>query len=1239
MKKIKLVALLIVTIMLFSTIVCNVFASNTTAVSGEVIPGDVNGDGVAGGDDLVRLRQYLAGYDYDENVAPFELGDGADADEDGKITLLDVVKLRRILVDYVDPDEGEDDDVTDDTLDAEYAADFTVAKVFSNNMVVQRNEQLRVWGFAPESESGKKVSASFKGMFAEALVENGEWCVTFSDCLDADVTGAEMKIYTDKKTVTFTDVLVGDVYLVMGQSNTAYTVSEHLAYDDPETQGGGVAAINPDSIIRLNRLYTSTDTSNPQLGTDEVMSDLYNSNSTWTKTTLTDTKSFSAIGYYFARHLTEQNPDIPVGLIQIAKGGAPLVSFLPNDLAEKHDSDYYDPVTGKYYSNITKEHMGRYFYNCFLAPIQNYAIAGVVWYQGESNNSLTEASKFNAAFADFMTRLRSTHNLTNKDFPVFITELPSIYQKPADYTGSSTWHYMELGLIRSYMGIIPTVLENSYVAASSDVWSNKTYANNLHPNCKYEQSARLAAIAEVVIYNDGKLDEATGPIFESATVSADKKTVVVTFSNVGAGLATADGGTAVKGIIGLDGNTIGHNVVDPESATITAYNQITVVFATEVKAVAYNYKSSDFYGDTINLCNSNGCIATAFITPYEEIELGTYQSEDFKETSYSPVNFKNRAIDTLKINGNDYFTVGKVTSELSAAGNRVEIEQGATKLAVAGWAGFGHKIIVFGYSVDGQDAVFNAYASAPGQAVINAGGQYAQRFSVAVPVGALDLGDHTIDILVLVDVEEGVAVKLLSFTLEIVEEVEPEIPEEPETPEETEKPEEPEEIETYPAFNSAGYGYKNYSIDSFTHDGTKFFESGSTLSNLKNANYTVSVTKGTGRINIGGWVGYETTIDKFGYAIDGNPVWSTNPSNADDAIINAGGENAKRFDIYMEVSSLNSGNHHIDVLVRINMTDGSQAVLSIASFTLVVEKSLAPDGFEAPVFNASKYGLKDHAFDTIAIDSTTASTNVLYYFVQNKYTVTVEKGVKKLSLNGWIGFETSIDMFGYAIDGTVYMTTNPSSAGQGVIDRGGEYAKRFYINADISGLKAGHHTIDYLVRINLADGTQVILNLATVTLVIEKPLIPEGYEAPVFYDSAYGLKGWSMDQMSKYDASNTKTVIYQGSVKNLLAADNNTVTVTKDIKKINLYGWLGYATTIDKLGYAIDGEATIATDPSSAEQGVINAGGENAKRVSITADISALEVGYHTIDYLVRINMPDGSTAVLKILSFTLIIE
>ena len=143
-----------------------------------------------------------------------------------------------------------------ETLDAPYASDFTVAKIFSDDMVVQRNEHIRVWGFADESENGKKVSGEFKGMFAEALIENGEWTLTFTARLQADTEGAEMKIYTDKKTVTFKTVLVGDVYLVMGQSNAAYSVNDHISYNG-DNNGGGKSAIDQNSIIRLNNLNNS----------------------------------------------------------------------------------------------------------------------------------------------------------------------------------------------------------------------------------------------------------------------------------------------------------------------------------------------------------------------------------------------------------------------------------------------------------------------------------------------------------------------------------------------------------------------------------------------------------------------------------------------------------------------------------------------------------------------------------------------------------------------------------------------------------------------------------------------------------------------------------------------------------------------------------------------------------------------------------------------------------------------
>lgn len=906
MKTKRFLALFLATVMLLSAIVFNAFATEETPDTPEVVAGDVDGDGKISTKDLLLLRSYLANYNYETGASTFELSAGADMNKDGKIDTLDVVELRKWLTenDFLDDSYNIPDVMIGETIDAEYAADFSVAKVFSDDMVVQRNEHIRVWGFAPASENGKKVSGEFKGMFAEALIENGEWCITFTARLAADTKGAEMKIYTDKKTVTFNDVLVGDVYLVMGQSNAAYNVEQHLQYDEPATQGGGENAIDPDSIIRLNYLNGSGGEYS-QKGTDYVYSDLENT-TFWTKTTQNATKRFSALGYYFARHMTEKDPTVPIGLMEVAVGGAPLVSFLPNDLAEKCDGDYLNANDGKYYSNISNEHMGRYFYNCYLAPVSRYAIAGVLWYQGESNNGIAESMKYNATFVDFMTRLRSTHNVTNKNFPVFITELPSIYQKPADST-ATTWYYMELGMIRATMGAIPTVLDNSYVSASGDLWNDRTFYNNLHPNCKYEQSERLAAIADVIVNKNGTLDAATGPIFESAVISADKKSVVITFSNVGNGLTTFDGGTDVLGIAGLRADKVGQVTVSPTSATITATNQITVTFDTEVKAVAYNCISADYYGETINLCNSYGNPATAFLSSYTEPPIGTYTSEDFKDTSYGSLTYKSKSIDTLTADGRNVFEVGTVTSGLAATGNRITLPYGTSRLNTYGWIGFNdQEIMMFGYSIDGGDAIFNTYPSTPEAAVIKSGGSQAQRFSINMDIDDLSEGHHTVDLLVLVNVDGGVAVKLLGFTLTIIDEY---------------------TNDDFKPTTDSSVNFKKLSLDSITAEG-----------GTKSGN-TITIPQGTSVVKAAGWVGFTGhEIIMFGYGIDGgDAIFNIYPSSAEAAVQNSGGQYAKRFSVSIDTADLSVGDHPVYLLALVDVNGG--VAVKLVKITIVVTES------------------------------------------------------------------------------------------------------------------------------------------------------------------------------------------------------------------------------------------------------------------------------------------------------------
>ena len=505
----------------------------------------------------------------------------------------------------------------DVTLDAEYASDFTVSKVFSNDMVVQRNERIRVWGWADESQNGKKISGEFMGMFSEAIIENGEWCITFKARLDACADlGNTMKIYTDTKTIEFTDVLVGDVFYVIGQSNVAYSVSSHLAAfpNDPNKGGKDVITAYEDAPIRtyFNSLAETSEAKGyPKKGTEDVVKDVISGNG-WKKATMRTVKDFTALGYYTALQLIMANDGtVPIGMIEFDGNGMPLGAFMPNEVAEATNVDSWDESQGMYICKGVNNTWGsRFIYNHFIAPFSRYAIAGVIWYQGESNfTNEFGANTFANDFAALMTYMRSTQNVSNPQFPVFVMEFPSIYQRPSNHSGD--WHFMDLGKIRGVVGSIPMVLENSYVSVSSDLWADRTFFNNLHPNCKYEQAGRMAKLILAVCDKSLEMEKATGPIVESLSYSEDGKILTIKFKNVGDGLKTCDGEEVIKGFVGYikSGNKITAVTV---RATITDTDTITVRASKPLVGIGYNVVAENFYGEDVTLCNSNNMPASAF---------------------------------------------------------------------------------------------------------------------------------------------------------------------------------------------------------------------------------------------------------------------------------------------------------------------------------------------------------------------------------------------------------------------------------------------------------------------------------------------------------------------------------------------------------------------------------------------------------------------------------------------------
>ncbi|MBQ7445747.1 MAG: hypothetical protein IJS71_07430 [Clostridia bacterium] len=508
-----------------------------------------------------------------------------------------------------DPDP---DVMRDDPIDAPYAAAFTVSKTFSKNMVVQRGERIRVWGWADESENGKKVSGEFMGMFAEALVEDGEWVITFKAKLEANANlGNSMRIYTDTQEVVFDDVLVGDVYFVIGQSNCAYPMQTHWSYiekDDEERVA--MKFVDKTLPIRINYNSWTVPLGNKR-GTTDLTKDI-KAKTSWRVANASSISNFSAIGYLFAYNyvkLTEGK--VPVGMIEIDGNGMPLSHFLPNEIAEKHHTDTWSESKGYYVGTGVNASTARYMYNEYMHPFDRMAIAGILWYQGESDLQDSEASRYAAAYCDFMDYLRERHNMVNKDFPVYFVEFPSEYRQPAGYKGKETWAFMDFGKIRGIMGSMVTMRKNFFQVMSGDLWSDTEFWNSLHPNCKYEQALRAAKIA--CAYNgEGNItmDNASGPIIESVTYSADGKTATLKYKNVGDGLKTVDGSEFVTGYSIVTGkNQIGAKA----RGLITGKDTVEVQFDSEMKGIAYFVVTTYFFGKEMNLCNSAGIPAGSFL--------------------------------------------------------------------------------------------------------------------------------------------------------------------------------------------------------------------------------------------------------------------------------------------------------------------------------------------------------------------------------------------------------------------------------------------------------------------------------------------------------------------------------------------------------------------------------------------------------------------------------------------------
>ena len=486
---------------------------------------------------------------------------------------------------FSDPDQA--------VLDAPAATAFKVTGVYGNDMVIQRNEYIRVWGFADEDQNGKRVNAEFAGLIGAALIENGHFMITLNGSLPECTEGRDFKVYGDGVEYVYKDVLVGDVYWVVGQSNVAYPVSVILS-EPLASEAGRKVEITNDDLIRLNRSSMNDPTNGLVQGTTDVNEDTPVKRG-WQKPKQ-GAYSFAAIGYFAGKQLYDRlEKKIPIGLIEFAAGGAALNAFCPNEICDALKIDKFDSKKGIYWASSVNSNASRFMYNHYMYAFQNYPICGLIWYQGESDCNLQNDTKYVARFTALIKEYRDRHDLINHDYPVFIIEFPPIFQ---------AFPYES---IRQYMGTIPNSVPNSHLVQSSDLWKDKTYENNLHPYCKWEQAERLTNIMLANIYGIGDPEYVEGPSAVSVEYSDEGCTATVTFRNVGDGLKYV--GDSLKGIK----VKLSAKLVNPDSVEIVGKDKIVIKASKKIKSVHYNCQLEDTFPETLTLCNSAGVPCNSFI--------------------------------------------------------------------------------------------------------------------------------------------------------------------------------------------------------------------------------------------------------------------------------------------------------------------------------------------------------------------------------------------------------------------------------------------------------------------------------------------------------------------------------------------------------------------------------------------------------------------------------------------------
>ena len=440
------------------------------------------------------------------------------------------------------------------SFSAELAAAPRLAAIFGDQMVLQQNREVSIWGWA---EAGEKIRVEFSGQQKRAVAgDDGSWSVALEP-MEASFEQRDLVVEGDSDKVTLASVLVGEVWLCGGQSNMAW-ILRNSVNRDLEIASADYTAIR---FLRVPLISRGA----PQQDLPAV--DPNKQEGSWQTCTPDRVGECSGVAYYFARRL-HRILKVPIGLVDVSWGGTMAQHWVseeklrPLETMQSYFEEYetrlavwktfggeegakkaYElalatwekeneealkkgdrvpgrPNAGQYQDPGTQRHPAG-MYNGMIHPIRDFVFRGILFYQGENNS-------FGVSWKPYPFTLP----LVIEEWRESFGELPFGIIQIAGWSNRRTMTYdmnHHTNVIREIQFDVWQRTEKSGLIVTYDTNSNQS----IHPGAKQPVGDRSARWALAEVYMKKNLDGRQplswkGPVFESHEIRDGK--LVVSFS-------------------------------------------------------------------------------------------------------------------------------------------------------------------------------------------------------------------------------------------------------------------------------------------------------------------------------------------------------------------------------------------------------------------------------------------------------------------------------------------------------------------------------------------------------------------------------------------------------------------------------------------------------------------------------------------------------------------------------------